>query len=300
MSEYVITPPATPSLAVEGQSARFPLRRVFCVGRNYADHAREMGHDPDREPPFFFGKPADAVIPASGVVPYPSLTQDLNYEVELVVAIGKGGKNISQETALEHVWGYTVGVDLTLRDLQTVAKKQGRPWDLSKGFDASAPTNPLILNYEVELVVAIGKGGKNISQETALEHVWGYTVGVDLTLRDLQTVAKKQGRPWDLSKGFDASAPTNPLIPVSQSGHMVKGLIWLSVNGEKRQDGHLSHQIWPVADVISYLSQAVELQPGDLIYTGTPAGVGTIKPGDVVTGGIKGLGTFSFTVGTAE
>lgn len=232
MSEYVITPPATPSLAVEGQSARFPLRRVFCVGRNYADHAREMGHDPDREPPFFFCKPADAVIPASGVVPYPSLTQDLNYEVELVVAIGKGGKNISQETALEHVWGYTVGVDLTLRDLQTVAKKQGRP--------------------------------------------------------------------WDLSKGFDASAPTNPLIPVSQSGHMVKGLIWLSVNGEKRQDGHLSHQIWPVADVISYLSQAVELQPGDLIYTGTPAGVGTIKPGDVVTGGIKGLGTFSFTVGTAE
>jgi len=229
MTEYVITPAATPSLAVEGQEARFPLRRVYCVGRNYSEHAREMGHDPDREPPFFFAKPADAVVPASGEVPYPTLTSDLHHEIELVVAIGVGGKNIAVENALEHVWGYTVGVDLTRRDLQAQAKKAGRP--------------------------------------------------------------------WDLSKGFDASAPTNPLLPVSQVGHPVKGIISLSVNGEERQHGHLSEQIWSVPEVISYLSHAVELQPGDLIYTGTPAGVGEIKPGDVVTGSIKNIGSFSFTMG---
>jgi fumarylpyruvate hydrolase len=187
-----------------------------------------MGHNPDREPPFFFSKPADAVIPASGSVPYPSLTQELHYEVELVVAIGVGGKDIAPEDALEHVWGYTVGVDLTRRDLQAQAKRAGRP--------------------------------------------------------------------WDLSKGFDASAPTNPLLPVSLVGHPAEGSIWLKVNGEQRQHGDLSEQIWQVPEVISYLSQAVELQPGDLIYTGTPAGVGEIKPGDVVTGGINNIGTFSFTI----
>src|SRR5471030_2400331 len=132
MTEYVIAVPPTPSLAVDNEQARFPLRRVYCVGRNYADHAREMGHNPDREPPFFFSKPADAVIPASGSVPYPSLTQELHYEVELVVAIGVGGKDIAPEDALEHVWGYTVGVDLTRRDLQAQAKKAGRPWDYPK------------------------------------------------------------------------------------------------------------------------------------------------------------------------
>ncbi|TPG64866.1 fumarylacetoacetate hydrolase family protein [Ewingella americana] len=228
MTEYVIAVPPTPSLAVDNEQARFPLRRVYCVGRNYADHAREMGHNPDREPPFFFSKPADAVIPASGSVPYPSLTQELHYEVELVVAIGVGGKDIAPEDALEHVWGYTVGVDLTRRDLQAQAKKAGRP--------------------------------------------------------------------WDLSKGFDASAPTNPLLPVSLVGHPAEGSIWLKVNGEQRQHGDLSEQIWQVPEVISYLSQAVELQPGDLIYTGTPAGVGEIKPGDVVTGGINNIGTFRFTI----
>ncbi|WP_459177080.1 fumarylacetoacetate hydrolase family protein [Ewingella americana] len=228
MTEYVIAVPPTPSLAVDNEQARFPLRRVYCVGRNYADHAREMGHNPDREPPFFFSKPADAVIPASGSVPYPSLTQELHYEVELVVAIGVGGKDIAPEDALEHVWGYTVGVDLTRRDLQALAKKAGRP--------------------------------------------------------------------WDLSKGFDASAPTNPLLPVSLVGHPAEGSIWLKVNGEQRQHGDLSEQIWQVPEVISYLSQAVELQPGDLIYTGTPAGVGEIKPGDVVTGGINNIGTFRFTI----
>jgi len=228
MTEYVIAVPPTPSLAVDNEQARFPLRRVYCVGRNYADHAREMGHNPDREPPFFFSKPADAVIPASGSVPYPSLTQELHYEVELVVAIGVGGKDIAPEDALEHVWGYTVGVDLTRRDLQAQAKKAGRP--------------------------------------------------------------------WDLSKGFDASAPTNPLLPVSLVGHPAEGSIWLKVNGEQRQHGDLSEQIWQVPEVISYLSQAIELQPGDLIYTGTPAGVGEIKPGDVVTGGINNIGTFRFAI----
>ncbi|MFS7194562.1 fumarylacetoacetate hydrolase family protein [Rahnella inusitata] len=228
MTEFVIAVPKTPSLAVEGQSARFPLRRVYCVGRNYSEHAREMGHDPDREPPFFFSKPADAVVPASGSVPYPTLTEDLHYEVELVVAIAQGGKNIAVADALSHVWGYTVGVDLTRRDLQAQAKKMGRP--------------------------------------------------------------------WDFAKGFDASAPASPLLPVSQTGHPATGKIWLDVNGEQRQRGDLSDQIWQVADVISYLSQAVELQPGDLIYTGTPAGVGAVQRGDVITGGIEGLSDFSFTL----
>lgn len=228
MTEFVIAVPKTPSLAVEGQSARFPLRRVYCVGRNYSEHAREMGHDPDREPPFFFSKPADAVVPASGSVPYPTLTEDLHYEVELVVAIAQGGKNIAVADALSHVWGYTVGVDLTRRDLQAQAKKMGRP--------------------------------------------------------------------WDFAKGFDASAPASPLLPVSQTGHPAAGKIWLDVNGEQRQRGDLSDQIWQVADVISYLSQAVELQPGDLIYTGTPAGVGAVQRGDVITGGIEGLSDFSFTL----
>lgn len=228
MTEFVIAVPKTPSLAVEGQSARFPLRRVYCVGRNYSEHAREMGHDPDREPPFFFSKPADAVVPASGSVPYPTLTEDLHYEVELVVGIAQGGKNIAVADALSHVWGYTVGVDLTRRDLQSQAKKMGRP--------------------------------------------------------------------WDFAKGFDASAPASPLLPVSQTGHPATGKIWLDVNGEQRQRGDLSDQIWQVADVISYLSQAVELQPGDLIYTGTPAGVGAVQRGDVITGGIEGLSDFSFTL----
>ncbi|CAM3455955.1 fumarylacetoacetate hydrolase [Rouxiella silvae] len=229
MTEFVIPAPQPASLAVSGQDARFPLRRVYCVGRNYSEHAREMGHDPDREPPFFFAKPADAVIPAQGEVPYPTLTSDLHHEVELVVAIGKGGKNIAAEQALDHVWGYAVGVDLTRRDLQAVAKKMGRP--------------------------------------------------------------------WDFAKGFDASAPTIALLPVSKVGHPAQGKIWLNVNGEPRQAGDLNDQIWPVADVISSLSQAVELKAGDLIYTGTPAGVGAINPGDTVTGGIEGVGEFSFTLG---
>lgn len=231
MSEFVIVPPVVPSVAVHGQAARFPLRRVFCVGRNYADHAREMGHDPDREPPFFFGKPADAIVPATGTIAYPPLTSDFHHEVELVVAIGTGGANISTGQALEHVWGYGVGVDLTRRDLQAIAKKQGRPWD------------------------------------------------------------------W--AKGFDASGPVTALHPVSEIGHPDDARIWLSVNGEIRQQGSLSDQIWSVAEVISDLSTSVALQPGDLILTGTPAGVSALKPGDVVEGGIDGLDSFRFTIGAA-
>lgn len=230
MTDFVIPAPAQPSVAVEGTAARFPIRRVFCVGRNYAAHAREMGNDPTREPPFFFSKPADAVVPASGVVPYPGLTDNLHHEVEMVVAIGRGG------------------VDVEAAD--------------------------------------------------ALDLVWGYGVGVDLTRRDLQDVAKKMSRPWDWAKGFDASAPCSALRPVSAlGGHPSAGRVWLEVNGEVRQDGDLRELIWPVADVISHVSRAVALQPGDLIFTGTPAGVGALQPGDRVRGGVEGVAHFEFELG---
>jgi len=229
MTDFVIDPPVQPSVAVAGSTARFPIRRVFCVGRNYAAHAREMGKDPDREPPFFFTKPADAVVPAEGTVPYPPLTENLHHEIELVVAIGKGGANVSAAQALDLVWGYGVGVDLTRRDLQDVAKKMSRPWD------------------------------------------------------------------W--SKSFDASGPCGPLQPVSAVVHPSKGAIWLNVNGETRQKGDLDELIWPVADVIAYISEAMTLQPGDLIFTGTPAGVGALNPGDTVSGGVEGVGEITFTIG---
>lgn len=229
MTEFVIQPAPQASVAVAGSQARFPIRRVFCVGRNYAAHAREMGKDPDREPPFFFTKPADAVVPAEGTVSYPPLTENLHHEIELVVAIGKGGANVTPAQALDLVWGYAVGVDLTRRDLQDVAKKMSRPWD------------------------------------------------------------------W--SKAFDASGPCGPLHPVSAVGHPAKGAIWLMVNGEPRQQGDLDELIWPVADVIAYISESMTLAPGDVIFTGTPAGVGALNPGDVVTGGVDGLGEIAFTVG---
>ena len=188
MTEFVITAPETASVAVAGSSARFPVRRVFCVGRNYAAHAREMGSDPNREPPFFFTKPADAVVPASGAVPYPPSTNDLHHEIELVVALKAGGKDI----------------------------------------DAAQ----------------------------ALDLVWGYGVGLDLTRRDLQAVAKDAGRPWDMAKGFDASAPCSALHPVSNVGHPAQARIWLEVNGTLRQEGNLDEMIWPIADVIASLSSA--------------------------------------------
>ncbi|MFM0264304.1 fumarylacetoacetate hydrolase family protein [Paraburkholderia sediminicola] len=229
MTEYSVTPPTITSVAVSGSTSRFPVRRVFCVGRNYADHAREMGANPDRDPPFFFSKPADAVVPATGVLPYPPLTSDLHHEIELVIAVGKEGKTIAPENALDFVWGYGVGVDLTRRDLQATAKKLSRPWD------------------------------------------------------------------W--AKGFDASAPVSEIKPASELGHPSSGRIWLSVNGEVRQQGDLSEMIWPVADIISYVSQAVTVKPGDLIFSGTPAGVGALRPGDKVAGGVDGVTNFSFEVG---
>jgi fumarylpyruvate hydrolase len=231
MSAFVITPPAIPAIAVAGSDQTFPVRRVFCVGRNYASHAREMGSDPDREPPFFFTKPADAVVPASGSVPYPPSTKELHHEIELVVAL-KGG-------------------------------------------------------------------GADIAPEAALDLVWGYGVGLDLTRRDLQAVAKKDGRPWDMAKGFDASAPCSPLQPVSAVGHPQDGAIWLEVNGQRKQEGKLNEMIWPVADVIAYLSRFVALAPGDLIYTGTPSGVDALQPGDRVRGGVDGVATFELTIGAA-
>jgi len=231
MTGFVITPPAIPALAVAGSDQTFPVRRVFCVGRNYAAHAREMGSDPSREPPFFFTKPADAVVPASGSVPYPSSTEELHHEVELVVAL-KGG-------------------------------------------------------------------GTDIAPEQALDLVWGYGVGLDLTRRDLQAVAKKDGRPWDMAKGFDASAPCSPLQPVSVVGHPQDAAIWLEVNGQRKQEGNLNEMIWPIPDVIAYLSRFVALAPGDLIYTGTPSGVDALQPGDRVRGGVDGVATFELTIGAA-
>lgn len=234
---YVLPVPTPPSLPVSGGDTLFPVRRVFCVGRNYGDHAREMGADPTREPPFFFLKPADAVFApqqpaASGdarpAVPYPPQTADLHHEVELVVALGQGG------TAID-------------------------PAD-------------------------------------ALDAVWGYGVGVDLTRRDLQSEAKNLRRPWDLAKGFDFSGPCSPLRPVGDGKHPDRGRIWLSVDGSMRQDGDLADQIWTVPEIIAHLSRSVILRPGDLIFTGTPAGVGALSRGSTVTAGIDGVAELSFTI----
>ncbi|WP_136443261.1 fumarylacetoacetate hydrolase family protein [Pacificoceanicola onchidii] len=226
---FVIDPALHPSVAVTGSEDRFPVRRIFCVGRNYAAHAREMGKDPDREPPFFFTKPADAVVDSGQTVPYPPQTQNLHYEAEMIVAIGTGGRNIPEADALNHVWGYGTGNDLTRRDLQKVAKDMGRPWD------------------------------------------------------------------W--SKGFDNSAIIGPISPVSKVGHPSKGSIRLTVNGETRQDADLEELIWSVPEVISILSHSIALQPGDLIMSGTPAGVGALKPGDVCTASVVGLSDCTVTIG---
>lgn len=228
MPDFCFAPQPQPSIGIVDSKERFPVRRIFCVGRNYAAHAREMGKDPDREPPFFFMKPADAVIDDCGPVPYPPLTKNLHHEIELVVAIGQGGEDIPVDKALGHVWGYGVGVDLTRRDLQDEAKKASRPWD------------------------------------------------------------------W--SKGFDNSAVCAALYPAAAVGSPAKGRIWLSVNGETRQDGDLDELIWPVADTIAFASQSMKLERGDLIFTGTPAGVGALQPGDKVDGGIEGLGGIRFSI----
>ena len=224
---YAIPAPVVPTVPVVGGDP-FPVRRIYCVGRNYAAHAREMGHDPSREPPFFFMKPSDAIVSTGSAVPYPSKTNDYQHEIELVVALGKGGRDVPVEQALELVFGYAVGLDMTRRDLQSEAKKLARP--------------------------------------------------------------------WDMSKGFDQSAPCAPLVPVAQSGHPGKGAIWLKVNGEVRQQGDLSDLIWSVAETISYLSGLVELFPGDLIYTGTPDGVGAVVKGDKLQGHVDGLPTLDITI----
>lgn len=225
----VFPPQDTPTVAVADSDDRIPVRRIFCIGRNYAAHAREMGRDPDREPPFFFLKPADAVVEDGATIPYPPQTENLHYEAELVAVIGKGGVNIAEADALDHVWGYGVGNDLTRRDLQLVAREQGRP--------------------------------------------------------------------WDLGKGFDRSAPIAPIHPVSKVGHPSKGSIKLTVNGEVKQDADLSELIWSIPEMISILSHSMELKAGDVIMTGTPAGVGPLVPGDVCVVTIEGVGELTTTIG---
>jgi fumarylpyruvate hydrolase len=221
-SKYVIEPPAQAAIAVDGSDKLFPVRRIWCVGRNYADHAREMGHDPSREPPFFFQKPSDSIVANHSTLAFPVMTRDFHHEIELVVAIGKGGRNIPVEKALDHVFGYGVGLDMTRRDLQTEAKK-------------------------------------------------------------LQ-------RPWEMGKSFDESCPVSAIAPASRIGHPRKGAIWLKVNGQVKQSGDLNQQIWPVDEAIAYLSTYVSLEPGDLILNGTPAGVGPCKPGDRLEGHVDGVG----------
>lgn len=221
-AEYVIAPPPLPTLPVRGTSAVYPVRRVYCVGRNYAAHAIEMGHDPNKEPPFFFQKNPDNIIPSGEPFPYPSMTSDVHFEIEMVVALGKGGTNIPVEKALDHVYGYGVGLDMTRRDLQGEAK-------------------------------------------------------------DLR-------RPWEVGKAFEASAPCSELVPASEIGHPDQGAIWLDVNGERRQAGDLNQLIWKVPEMISYLSGLFELAPGDIIMSGTPAGVGPIQRGDVMHGHVDGVG----------
>ncbi|CAB3692157.1 fumarylacetoacetate hydrolase family protein [Trinickia soli] len=236
--EYVFAPapivavPIAESIDSASAHECFPVRRIYCVGRNYAAHAREMGHDPDREPPFFFTKPADAVVyvapGTTGEFPYPSCTSDVHHEMELVVAIGRAGRDIPVEQALAHVYGYALGLDMTRRDLQAQAKKLGRP--------------------------------------------------------------------WDVAKGFDHGAPLGPIHPVSRVGHIAQGAIWLKVNGVDKQRSDVSQLIWSTAETITYLSTLFELRPGDLIFTGTPEGVGAVVRGDLMTGSVEGLGELSVRV----
>ena len=228
---YVFNPAPTVSVPVLGINERFPVHRIYCVGRNYEEHAREMGFS-GREPPFFFLKPSDALVVVNagepGAMPYPSLTQNLHHEIELVVAIGTGGKNI-------------------------------------KAADAH-------------------------------KHIFGYAVGLDMTRRDLQNEMKKQGRPWCIGKGFDKSAPVGPITPANQAGAIAHAEIYLQVNGQDRQRSNISKLIWSIAETIEHLSAAWELQPGDLIYTGTPEGVAAVVAGDTMTGGVAGLQSITITV----
>lgn len=221
-----ILTPATVSIA--GRSARFPVRRIYCVGRNYVEHIREMKEGDERDPPFFFQKPADAIVDDGANVPYPPDTSDLQFEVELVVALGKGGRDIPMSGALDNVFGYAVGIDLTRRDQQ----------------------------------------------------------------RDMRA----KMLPWERGKSFDASAPCGPIHPVSEVGHPSLGAITLHVNGDERQRGDLRQMIWNVPEIIANLSASYRLMPGDLIMTGTPAGVGPVSPGDRIDAKIEGVGKLSISI----
>ena len=225
---YVFAPRERPAVEIAGRAERFPVHRIYCVGRNYAAHAREMGKDPDREPPFFFTKPPDAIVANHATIPYPARTGNFQHEIELVVALGGAGRDVPAARALEMVFGYAVGNDLTRRDLQ---------------FEA-----------------------------------------------------RDKGRPWDTGKAFDRSAAVTAIRPVAIVGHVAKGRIWCAVNGEIRQQGEVSDLIWSVPELIAELSGLFELAPGDLIFTGTPAGVGPLRPGDRVEGAVEGLETLVTTI----
>jgi fumarylpyruvate hydrolase len=229
---YVFTPAPTASVPVAGRAERFPVHRIYCVGRNYAEHAKEMGFT-GREPPFFFLKPADTVVPVNagetGTMAYPSLTTNLHHEIELVAAIGTGGKSI-------------------------------------KAADAH-------------------------------KHIYGYAVGLDMTRRDLQGEMKKQGRPWCIGKAFEQSAPIGPITPAAQAGDVANAEIWLQVNGKDRQRSNVSKLIWSIGETVEHLSAAWELQPGDLIFTGTPEGVAAVVAGDTLVGAVTGLGELRIRVG---
>jgi fumarylpyruvate hydrolase len=226
---FLFEPPAVPSLPVRNSRASFPIHRIYCVGRNYAEHAREMGHDPDRETPFFFQKNPDSVLPSGSIFPYPGSSNDVHHEVEMVVALGSGGADIPVAGALGHVFGYAVGLDMTRRDLQAAAKKAGRPWETAKAF----------------------------------EH----------------------------------AAPCSGVVPASEVGHPASGAIWLRVNGQPRQLGDLGQMIWKVPEMIAFLSRLFQLRSGDLIFTGTPAGVGAVQRGDNLLGGVEGIGEIRISVG---
>ncbi|MET0519041.1 MAG: fumarylacetoacetate hydrolase family protein [Burkholderiaceae bacterium] len=232
MSSYIFPPAEIPSVPVRGSSARYAVSRIFCVGRNYAAHAREMGGNPDREPPFYFTKPANALVPSGSTIAYPPGTKNYHYEMELVIAIG-------------------------------------------------APVF-------------------KVTPQAAKAAVWGYAAGLDMTRRDLQAEAKAAGRPWDTAKGFEQSAVITDIVRASEAGALDKGAITLAVNGAEKQRGDLSDMIWSVAEIVANLSQFYHLQPGDLIYTGTPEGVGAVKPGDVISGEIEGLATLSLTIGEPD
>ncbi len=225
---YVFTPPQTPTLPVVGRDDRFPIHRIYCVGRNSAAHAVEMGCDPDREPPFFFQKNPDTVVPNGGKCPYPDKSSDVHHEIEMVIALSSGGTDIPKESAMECVYGYAVGIDMTRRDLQGQAKKMGRP--------------------------------------------------------------------WEVGKAFESSAPCGAVVPASRIGHPQRGAVWLDVNDQRRQSGDLEQLIWKTPEIIGYLSGLFKLAPGDLIYTGTPAGVGPVQQGDRLHGAVEGIGEIRISV----